>query len=164
VKGIILDGFPRNLEQAQELLNLSAQWGARLAKVVYLDVSANTARTRSEFRRICSKEHQRTYSIDPASPYKPQRKKLDANGQEILDAKGKPTYLCDDDGADLVIRSDDNIIDKRLTEFDAQTLPVVDFFRQRGELAEVNGEQPPADVTREMLSKVEPSLGLSPAP
>jgi adenylate kinase family enzyme len=77
---------------------------------------------------------------------------------------GKPIYLCDEDSAELVVRSDDQKIDQRLAEFNAQTYPVVDLFKQRGELIAIDGNREPAQVTKDLLKAVEPLLGLSPAP
>lgn len=129
-KGFILDGFPRDLGQAQSLMALCKKWGAEIAKVVYLNVSNTTVEKRATGRRFCSKDATHVYNLnDP-------------------DFQPKDANKCDIDGEPLIIRDDDKpeTVQKRLKEYAEQTNPIIDMFKKSGDLAEIDGERDADDV------------------
>ena len=65
--------------------------------------------------------------------------------------------LCDVDGAKLLTRRDDceEVISKRLKEYEAQTLRLIDFYRAKGQLVEINGDQDMNAVTAEALKVID---------
>jgi adenylate kinase len=65
--------------------------------------------------------------------------------------------LCDVDGAKLVTRRDDceEVISKRLKEYEAQTLCLIDFYRAKGQLVEIDGEQDMNAVTATVLKAID---------
>lgn len=163
-KAFILDGFPRDLGQANALIDLCKKWGAGIASAVYLNVGKETVKKRATGRRFCTKDASHVYNVNDPK-FAPKNKKLDATGQPVKDALGNDVWLCDEDGADLFIRDDDKpeTVEKRLVEYERSTNPIIDTFRQRGELAEINGEQPPEEVTRQIEQALGPVLNKTPS-
>jgi adenylate kinase len=133
--GFVLDGFPRTLPQAEVLdaaLPRSA-WGPLL--VVHFVVEKNQLLRRLSGRRSCAVGGE-IYNIYDHPPKVPGR--------------------CDKDGGELVQRPDDReeVIRERLEVYDAQTRSLVDYYRERGVLVDLDGMAPPAMVTgrlREIL-------------
>jgi adenylate kinase len=110
--GVILDGYPRTVPQAQFLVDLLHRVGMRPA-VVHLVVDHGRIVARLSGRRQC-----------------PVCGTLYSNKTHPPKVPG----VCDLDGATLVTREDDReeVIRERLNEYDRQTRPVLDFFRQAG--------------------------------
>ncbi|MEB3286089.1 MAG: nucleoside monophosphate kinase [Vampirovibrionales bacterium] len=146
-KGFILDGFPRSLEQASALQELVKSFGAQIGTVVYLNVSIPVVEKRSTGRRFCSQDAGHVYNI-----YEPKFQPREDN-------------RCDIDGAELIIRPDDEpeTVKKRLLEYQKETDPIIDFFKKAGLLVEINGEQQPELVTAEIEKDLKPMLALIPA-
>src|SRR5215510_14897588 len=67
--------------------------------------------------------------------------------------------VCDSCGSQLVQRKDDKeeVISKRLKEYESQTLPLVDYYRRQGRLRQLNGELPVEQVAREAFAVIEGS-------
>lgn len=127
--GIILDGYPRTLNQAEVLLELLATYGFRPA-VLHLVVDRERIVRRLSGRRICP-VCGTLYSLKTHPP--------------------KVAGICDLDGTPLVTREDDHesVIRERLAQYEAQTRPLLDFFRQqRVPVIEVGG----ASATPESIS------------
>lgn len=154
--GFILDGFPRTRGQAEALDQLCQQWGAHLAKVIYLNVSLPVVEKRATGRRVCSRDEGHVYNIKEPK-FAPKQQKTNEQGQTV--------WLCDLDQAELIIRKDDEAatVQKRLAEYQTLTDPLIGYYRQRGDLVEINGEQPAEQVTQEIETVLQPLLGLSPA-
>ena len=114
--GYILDGFPRNTEQAKNLDN----YKIKLDTVLLLDVSEDEIIERLTGRREC-KNCRSTYHIK-SNP-------------------SKKEGICDECGGELVRRSDDeeDIIRKRISIYKKETAPLVSFFRDKNLLIEVKG-------------------------
>ena len=127
--GAILDGFPRNLEQAGALDKALAQEGKAIDKVVYIKVSGKELLRRLGGRWICRK-CQTPYHITDSPPRVPGR--------------------CDKCGGELYQRPDDNevSIKKRLEVYFAETAPLIDYYNQGGKLLEIDGEGGVAEVAR----------------
>lgn len=111
-RGMILDGYPRTLNQAGVLLKMLEPYGFRAA-VVHLMVDYEKIVARLSGRRQCP-VCGTLYSLKTNPP--------------------KVSGICDLDGAKLVTREDDReeVIRERLREYDSQTLPILSFFREAG--------------------------------
>jgi adenylate kinase len=128
--GLILDGYPRTLNQAEVLLDLLKTYGFRPA-VVHLVVDRERIVRRLSGRRICP-VCGTLYSLKTNPP--------------------KVPGICDLDGAQLVTRPDDqeSVIRERLAEYETQTRPLLDYFRREGvPVFEIGG----ASATPEQISE-----------
>ena len=114
--GFILDGFPRNLAQAEALHDM----GVHLDLVFNIEVPHDILIERASGRRVCAK-CQRPYHIR----YNPPQNDT----------------VCDDDGAALVQRDDDKLetVKKRLEVYEQLTAPLRDFFEKKGTLRTIDG-------------------------
>jgi len=132
--GWILDGYPRNLAQAEYLADLGG-----VDVVVHLDVAREELIDRLTGRRECS-ECGETYHVDFNPPAE--------------------AGVCDDCGGDLVQRDDDapETVETRLEEYHEQTEPVVHFYRDDApevDFVAVDGEQSLDDVFADVRAAVE---------
>ena len=141
--GAILDGFPRNLAQAKALDEGLETLGKRVDAVVFLSVAPASVVARLSGRRECS---------NCRTPYHVETNPPKADG------------VCDRCGGTLVQRPDDvpETVQRRLAVYLEQTAPLLDYYRARGLLFEVNGEQPISDVTAQIL-RVLAGQGAGPA-
>ena len=134
--GMILDGYPRTLNQARVLLDLLGTYGFRPA-VVHLVVDRERIVRRLSGRRIC-----------------PVCGTLDS----LKTNPPKVPGICDLDGAQLVTRPDDReeVIRERLAEYETQTRPLLDYFRQRGvPVIEVGGaSKTPEQISTEICQEL----------
>jgi adenylate kinase len=132
-KGAILDGFPRNIEQAQALDKALKQQSKEIDKVVYIKVSEGELLKRLGGRWICRNCQAPYHEVD--SPPK---------------VKGK----CDRCGGELYQRPDDNVatVKKRLEVYFAETSPLIDYYQRAGKLLEVNGEGSTAGVNQRIVT------------
>jgi adenylate kinase len=143
-RGFILDGFPRTVGQAEWLGKYlaSRRFGGRGMGpvVVNVEVSYNQLLQRLTGRRSCPVDG-KIYNIYFQPPQK--------------------EGVCDACGARLVQRKDDEeaVISKRLKEYEAQTLPLVDYYSKQGRLHRVNGELPVEQVTRQTVAVIEGPAG-----
>ena len=133
--GFILDGFPRTVPQAEALKNMFVKNDKALEAAILLDVSDDEVVNRLSGRWFCP-TCQKTYSYPANQPR----------------VEGK----CDDDGAELQRRKDDQpeVVRNRLEVYKKQTQPIEDFYRNESILVAVNGEQPPAKVFDDLLDVV----------
>ncbi len=125
--GAILDGFPRNLEQAQVLDKALAGEGKAIDKVVYIKVSEKELLKRLSGRWICRQCQ---------TPY------------HVTDSPPRVWGKCDKCGGELYQRPDDTeeSIRKRLEVYSAQTAPLIDYYGRVGKLVEIDGEGSVAEV------------------
>ncbi len=133
--GVIFDGFPRNLAQAQALDKAMVGLSKAIDKVVYIKVSEEELLKRLGGRWIC-RQCQTPYH-EVSSPPK---------------IKGK----CDKCGGELYQRSDDipATIKERLKVFFAQTAPLIDYYSKTGKLLEVAGEGGVDEIRQRILSAI----------
>lgn len=126
--GAILDGFPRNLEQAEALDKALAGKNRGIDKVVYIKVPEKELQRRLGERWVC-RHCQAVYSAKKSPP-----------GQN-----GK----CDRCGGDLYQRPDDTAetVQKRLEIYSTQTAPLIDYYARKGRLLEIDGEGSVDEVT-----------------
>jgi adenylate kinase len=134
--GMILDGYPRTVNQAKVLLELMEEDGFR-PSVVHLVVDYEKIVARLSGRRQCP-VCGTLYSLTTNPP--------------------KVAGICDRDGGTLVTREDDReaVIRERLHEYDVQTVPILNFFRESGvPLFEVDaGEASPDTVRQRVCSQL----------
>lgn len=119
-KGFLLDGFPRTIRQAEDLDDLLSSRGERLDRVVNFVVPRDQVVRRLTGRRSCSKCHA-VFHVELNPP--------------------RRAGICDRCGSELVQRSDDKreTVEARLSVYEQQTAPLVDYYRQRGLLSELDG-------------------------
>ncbi len=118
--GVIFDGFPRNLQQAEALDKALAQQAKAIDKVIYIKVSEKELLKRLSGRWIC-RQCQAPYHATNSPPK----------------VRGK----CDKCGGELYQRPDDTAqtVKKRLQVYFAETAPLIDYYTQSGKLLEVDG-------------------------
>jgi adenylate kinase len=126
-RGFILDGFPRNLAQANALNGVLAELGQKIDAAVLMDVDFEILMKRLTGRRTCSKTGAvlNIYFSPPAE----------------LEA-------CTKAGGELLQRDDDNetTIRNRLTVYEKQTAPLIDYYRKLGLLKKVEATGDVNDV------------------
>ena len=134
--GAILDGFPRNLPQAEALDKALEQQSKSIDKVVYIAVSEGELLKRLGGRWICR---------DCQTPY------------HEADSPPKVAGKCDRCGGKLYQRDDDNVatITKRLEVSFAETSPLIDYYNRTGKLLEINGEGNTTEVNRRIAAALE---------
>ncbi|MGL5642680.1 MAG: adenylate kinase [Paraclostridium sp.] len=120
--GFMLDGFPRNVAQAQHLGEYLKEVGISLDKVVNIEVDKDILVGRAVGRRIC-KSCGATYHVEFNPP------KVDG--------------VCDVCGGELYQRADDNeeTVSKRIQVYLDETKPLVNYYSKEGIIANINGEQ-----------------------
>ncbi len=136
--GFILDGYPRNLQQARDLEPVLAEIGQSLDSAVLLDVDMDILMKRLTGRRTCS------LTGKLLNVYYSPKEELDA---------------CTEAGGELVQRADDNeeTIGNRLKVYREQTEPLIDFYRDAGLLKTVAGE----GSIDEIYARLKRTLGMS---
>lgn len=122
--GYILDGFPRSIPQAEALDSM----GITIDKVLSIEVADETIVERMSGRRVCPKCGA-SYHVKYNPP--------------------KTEGVCDECGADLIIRADDNeaTVKERLNVYHKQTEPLKDFYAKKGNLVTVQGCEKVDDTT-----------------
>ena len=140
-RGFMLDGFPRNTNQAAALDEALTQRGQRIDRVVHIKVADDELIRRLSNRYIC-RNCQRPFTRDPGSGEAPKRCDYCADGGEI--------YQRDDDTPDAVAN--------RLAVYHEETAPVLDFYREGGILADIPGQ----DTVETVNGLVLKALGLTP--
>lgn len=116
--GVILDGFPRSLAQAEKLDKILEERGKKVDLVVNLTTPREEIIDRILTRRVCSNQQcKATYNLKMHPPIK--------------------EGICDKCGSKLIQREDDSseeAINKRLEIYDNQTAPLVEYYRKKGVL------------------------------
>ncbi len=120
-KGFILDGFPRNLAQAEALDRLLDELGKPLQAALLIDVPFDALLKRLTGRLTCEKCGA-VYNIYTNPP--------------------KQDGICDKCGGKLIHRADDNeeTIRNRLQVYEQQTAPLIDYYERQGKLHRIDGE------------------------
>ena len=133
--GVVFDGFPRNLTQAEALDKALAEQSKTIDKVVYIKVSDEELLGRLSGRWICRRCQTPYHAIN--SPPK---------------VEGK----CDQCGGELYQRSDDTneTVRERLRVYFAETAPLIDYYAQSGKLLEVDGEGSVDEVEERILMSI----------
>ncbi|MGA9532254.1 MAG: adenylate kinase [Anaerolineales bacterium] len=133
--GAILDGFPRTPAQADGLDVMLSEMDGKVDAVLYVQVDDEELIRRLTGRLVCR-----------------------ANGH-IYNIRFNPPArdgVCDIDGSELYQREDDkeDTVRNRIKVYKQQTAPLVERYRQRGLLIEINGQQPADVVTDELLAAI----------
>jgi len=135
-KGFMLDGFPRTIAQAEALDTMMTAMKRQLAAVLYLNVPDDVIVERLSGRLICRKCQT------------PFHQKFNPPAQEgVCDACGGELYQRDDDKPETVRA--------RLEVYHAQTEPLVDFYRNKDILLEINGIGSFAEITQRLAAAVQ---------
>ena len=135
-KGCILDGFPRNTAQAEVLDKVLAEMKAPLDAAVDVDVNRDILLKRLTGRRTC-KNCQQMYNI--------------------YFSTSKKEGVCDKCGGELFQRNDDKeeTIKRRLDVYDAQTAPLMDYYKKKGILKSVMGTGSIDEIFSKVCSVIE---------
>ncbi len=133
--GAVLDGFPRNIAQAEALDEALKRRGEKVDLAIYLKVSEPELIRRLSARWECQ---------SCRTPYHSETKPPKVDG------------VCDQCGGVLGQRPDDRpeTVRRRLEVYFEQTAPLLEYYRKRGVLAEINGEQTIDEVIRAIESVV----------
>ncbi|MBR3161763.1 MAG: adenylate kinase [Bacilli bacterium] len=133
--GYILDGFPRNVEQAKIYQDLLNELRINVGLVIYMDIDKELAMSRSLSRVICS---------SCGASY----------NNNVAELRPKLDGICDKCGHGLVVREDDNreTIYKRYDTYLAETQPLIDYYTEEGILKEVKIES--NDSAQDVFTKI----------
>lgn len=131
--GFILDGFPRTLAQARAVPSILDEVGEELVRVISIDVPDSVILERMSGRLVCPM-CAAMFHINYYPPKKPG--------------------VCDNCGAELVIREDDkaNTVLYRLKTYHELTEPIIDYYTERGLLSRVSGVGEKSDITSKIIA------------
>ena len=134
-KGFILDGFPRTVAQADALDQIMKDLGYKLDGAVDIEVPLDKLVARLTGRRIC-----------------PTCK---ASYHTLFNLP-KVEGICDNDGSALYQRDDDTeeTAHNRLSVYEKNTAPLIAYYKEKGDLIPINGDQDMALVTKEIMQKL----------
>jgi adenylate kinase len=138
--GVLMDGFPRTITQAEALDQGLREVGKQINVVVYLTVPREELLKRLSGRYIC-KANQHVYNIYTRPP--------------------KVAGICDLDGSELYQRSDDvgEAVQRRLDIFFNQTIHLLDYYGNQEKVVEVNGNQGIAEVHQALVDAIRKRMG-----
>ena len=131
--GALLDGFPRNIGQAEALDKAMDKQSKAIDKVVYIKVSEGELLKRLSGRWICR---------DCQAPY------------HEVDSPPKVAGKCDRCGGEIYQRADDNVetVKNRLKVYFEETSPLIEYYRNAKKLLEIDGEGSTNDVNGRILA------------
>lgn len=134
-KGFLLDGYPRNLQQAHALSEILNELNIKLDAAINLEIEDQVVFDRIVNRRLCSKC---------------------GKGYNLISIPPKKEGICDDCNSPLYQRKDDNYetIKERLAVYSEQTKPILAYYEKLGILVSVNGDQPIDKVVSDIKDKV----------
>lgn len=134
--GVVFDGFPRTLPQAEALDVILDRLGFGKPAVIDIQVHAEKLLRRLTGRRTCS---------------------VGGEIYNIYDLPPKVPGTCDKDGGELLQRADDRpeVVKQRLKAYERQTKPLSDYYRRRGVLETVDGAAGMDEVSRDLTKIVE---------
>ena len=127
-QGFILDGFPRTTQQARALAKTLAEKSRGLDKVVHISVPEEELVRRLGGRFVCRR----------------------CQAPDNLEGAAANPPPCGQCGGELYQREDDRseAVQRRITVYQQETAPVLDFYREGGLLAEISGVGPVAEINR----------------
>lgn len=126
-KGFILDGYPRTLEQAKKLDEILKDLNKKIDKVLALVVEDKDIIERITGRRT-SRKTGKIYHIKFNPP---------------VDEKEEDLFQRPDDAKEVVI--------KRIENYNLQTAPVLDYYKQQNKVIEIDGSKKPDEITEEII-------------
>ena len=131
--GYVLDGFPRNIEQAYKYDEILKNLNQELGYVIKLDINEETLEKRITGRRIC--ENCKTvYNINSETE------------------KPKQESICDKCGGRLYQRNDDNVTSfkNRYKVYEEKTKPLLDYYEEKGILYVINGDDSVESIAKKI--------------
>lgn len=119
-EGFLLDGFPRTVYQAEKLDEFLKAHGLELDVVIDIEVGKDELITRLTGRRVC---------------------KACGASYHVVNIPPKTEGICDSCGGELFQRADDTVetVNNRIEVYNEQTMPLVDYYKNAGKLAVVDG-------------------------
>lgn len=140
--GVLMDGFPRTIAQAQALDEGLRAFEKQISAVVYLNVPRKELLKRLSGRYIC-RANQHVYNIYSRPP--------------------KVAGVCDLDESELYQRSDDvgEAVERRLDIFFNQTIRLLDYYGQQDKVVEVDGNQGIEVVHRALVDAIQRRMAIS---
>ena len=131
--GFLLDGFPRNVKQAEALDEVLKSEGMKLDAVLDLEVPEEEVVRRIAGRRICRNESAHVYHVSYKQP--------------------KKEGVCDECGGELYQRDDDSeeTVRTRLEVYHTQTEPIIDYYKAQGLVVTISSLGPVDEVTQRAL-------------
>ena len=130
--GYMLDGFPRTLAQAGALDQMLSEQNDKLDCALAITVDYKLLTERIVGRRLCKCGASYHVSFNPPAK------------EGICDKCGAELYQRDDDKEETVVT--------RLEEYDEKTLPLINYYKDKGILREVNGQKDIAEVTADIYA------------
>ncbi|MEU3532453.1 adenylate kinase [Streptomyces murinus] len=133
VNGFLLDGFPRNVAQAEALDELLRTEKMTLDAVLDLEAPEDEVVKRIAGRRICRKDSSHVFHVEYNRP--------------------KQEGVCDICGAELYQRADDSedTVRTRLEVYHTQTEPIIDYYKSQGLVRTISAMGPVNEVTERAL-------------
>lgn len=130
--GFLFDGFPRTIAQAEGLDNLFTKLNTKVDKVIYLEVDEEVLVERVVGREVCPS--------------------CGASFHETLNPS-KIAHVCDFCSSTLVKRKDDNeeTLRVRYATYMKQTAPLIDYYKDQGNLVTINAMNDIEKVTNDIL-------------
>jgi adenylate kinase len=133
-EGAVMDGFPRTAAQAKVFDDLLTKFGSEVKIVPYIKVPDEVLVERLSGRWMST------------------------SGRVYHEKHNPPTvkWIDDIDGSQLYQREDDKpeTVKHRIKVYDDQTAPLIDYYRDKGALVEIDGTQPIEDVTEDIMQAV----------
>jgi adenylate kinase len=133
--GAILDGFPRTPNQAEALDKILAAKGARVGAVLYIKVDEQILIQRLSGRWMCRQAGHVYHQM-----FNPPKQ------AGVCDVDGSPLYQREDDSAETVAH--------RISVYLRQTAPLIEYYRERGDIVEIDGGLPIEEVSRQVMAAV----------
>ncbi len=134
-KSLLFDGFPRDLEQNKLFEQILDELNLSIKGVIYINIDDDIVYERLTNRRICPKCN-RVYHLKFNPP--------------------KFDNLCDDCKVKLITREDDKIdvIKKRLEVYKKLTYPLIEYYRKKNKVVEINGNKSADDVLKDIIAGI----------
>ena len=134
--GFVLDGYPRNINQAQSLEDLLNSINKPLGSALLVDVDSEILIKRLSGRRTCS---------------------ITGKTLNVYFSSEDEINECIDSGGELIQREDDNVesITNRINVYKEQTEPLIDFYKHKNLLKVIDGEGKIADVYDRVIKILE---------
>jgi len=139
--GFILDGFPRTIPQAEALEGV-----VEIGKVIFINAPDELCMKRMTGRIVC-KSTGKIYNIHNYP--KPKKMEFDADGNFV-------EAFDDETGEKLIQRDDDTpeVVSKRLVDYHEQTEPILDFYKQKGVVVDIDGSQDAEAVQKQIIDEL----------
>lgn len=133
INGAILDGFPRTPAQADALCEMLKEFDGRVNLVPFITAPVEVLIERLAGRwtcRVCGRVYHERFN----PPHRPG----------LCDADDGELYQREDDKAETVVH--------RIEVYQKQTAPLIDYYKERGVLAEINGFAPIEEVSAQLMA------------